>query len=117
LAGVKLPEGLALDGISIVPALEGKPLSRPQPLYWELHEAASIQALRQGDWKLVRNGPDAKFELYNLNDDPSESKNLADAQPERTKELAELMSAARTDSPMWPMRKARVRPARKAAGP
>ena len=117
VAGIQLPGKSAFDGISIAAAFEGKPLPPRDYLYWELHEAQSIQALRQGDWKLVKNGPDAKPELYNLKDDPIESNNLADAQPEVAARLTTLLKSARTDSPMWPMRKAKPKQRARAAKP
>jgi arylsulfatase A-like enzyme len=56
-----------------------------------------------GDWKLIRffadndDGSD-RFELYNLKDDLGESKNLADANPERVGELDELITGFLRDT-------------------
>jgi hypothetical protein len=43
--------------------------------------------LRQG-WKLMQNDPYSALELYNLNDDPYEQRDLAAPHGERVKELA-----------------------------
>jgi arylsulfatase A-like enzyme len=55
---------------------------------WWAHEGN--RALRVGDWKIVAAGKDSPWELYDLSQDRSESKNLADAKPEKVRELAAL---------------------------
>jgi len=55
-------------------------------------ELSGGAAVYQGDYKLVRNIPpygDRKWHLYNLRVDPAESKDLASAEPERVKSMAE----------------------------
>jgi arylsulfatase A-like enzyme len=100
LVGSRLPAGL--DGVSILPTLEGKP--RQQKLrdhfYWE---AAPQQAVRRGDWKAYRAAPDRQVELYNLASDVGEAKNLASVHPEVTATLERLMTTSRTDSPEFPL--------------
>jgi arylsulfatase len=86
LAGAKYPaEATPLEGKSLVPAFANKPIER-EALYWE-HEGH--RAVRQGPWKLVakHNQP---WELYNLDQDRIERKNLAQAEPEKVKELKAL---------------------------
>jgi arylsulfatase A-like enzyme len=75
---------LPMAGVSLRPAFRGEPLSRRQPLFWE-HEGN--KAIRDGRWKLVQKhlGP---WELYDLEADRTESRNLAAAQPERVAALA-----------------------------
>lgn len=41
---------LAMEGVSLRQAIEGKPLKRKNPIFWE-HEGN--RALRLGNWKLV----------------------------------------------------------------
>lgn len=91
LAGVKPPADRALDGASLVPLLGGKPIVRPQPLYWQYDRAISrpwTLALRDGPWKLLADTKQEKFALFNVVEDVGESKDLAAAQPERVKSLA-----------------------------
>ena len=103
LAGLDIPE--ETDGISIVPTLTGKEQKTHPYLYWEFHERGGKQALRQGDWKLIRrnvgrqNNP--PYLLYNLKDDLTEKKNLAGEYPEKVEALAKLMSSAREPNPTF----------------
>ncbi|MEI7730347.1 MAG: arylsulfatase [Verrucomicrobiota bacterium] len=73
-----------MEGVSLRPLLEDKPLVRPNPLYWE-HEGN--RAIRIGAWKLVAKGPAGKWELYDMNADRTEMHDLAAEQPERVREL------------------------------
>jgi arylsulfatase A len=103
LAGTKLPKGAKTDGLSLVSFLKGGPAPKREYFYWELHEAKSIQAVRFGDWKAVKNGPSAAIELYDLKNDIAESKNLAAEKPELVAKAAALMKEAHVDDPNWPM--------------
>lgn len=64
----------------------------------------SIQAVRWGDWKAVRNGPSKSIEIYDLKSDVAEAHDLALAKPELVAKAQELMSAAHVDDPNFPMR-------------
>jgi len=101
LSGARVPKGI--DGVSIVPVLTGKgtPPKRDY-LYWEFHERGFHQAIRQGDWKLVRQGPAFKSELFNLKDDIGESNDLAARHPDIVKKLEALLMSARTEHPGFP---------------
>ncbi|MCX6848824.1 MAG: arylsulfatase [Verrucomicrobia bacterium] len=113
LAGGSLEPKLPLDGRDIMPVLiEGKPSPHEDILLNAI--TANDGAIRMGDWKLILNGNDGvtpsvdlatgerkkdgrktkkerrsepKAELFNLRDDPGETKDLAAAQPEKVKEL------------------------------
>ncbi len=85
-ANVKPPSSEELAGRSMVSLLSGA----SQQLYPDdvsiSQELSGGAAVYQGDYKLVRNIPpygDRKWHLYNLRTDPTESKNLASADPER----------------------------------
>jgi arylsulfatase len=90
LAGARRPDkwgggpAVALEGESLAPTFAGKAPKRSGPLCWE-HEGN--RALLDGKWKLVGERGDA-WELYDLESDRTESHNLAEAQPERVRELA-----------------------------
>ncbi|MFN9822360.1 MAG: N-acetylgalactosamine 6-sulfate sulfatase, partial [Akkermansiaceae bacterium] len=62
----------------------------------------SIQAIRWEDWKAVRPGPGKPIELYDLSKDLSESRNLAETNPEQVAKAVEMMKQARTPHPLWP---------------
>ena len=107
LAGSKWPKGI--DGISVVPVLRGETLKLERYLYWEFFEGAYKQAVRQGKWKGVRFGTKEPLELYDLEKDIGETKNIAGEHPGVVKQLEQIMAAARTDSvvPIWKPREYR----------
>lgn len=74
-----------LEGVSLVPAFAGRPLGRRTPLFGE-HEGNAY--VRAGEWKIVRVGYGAPWELYNLTSDRTEQNNLASAQPDRVRAMA-----------------------------
>ena len=113
LAGATLPKGAKTDGLSLVSFLKGGPAPKREYFYWELHEGKSIQAIRFGDWKAVRNGPSAAIELYDLKADSGEKNDLAAAKPELVAKAEALMKTARTDDPNWPMAEKRDQKNRK----
>ncbi len=102
LAGVKTPAGL--DGVSFLPALLGKPQPRHEYLYWEFHERGFDQAIRMDGWKGVRKGTRGAIELYDLNSDLGETRNVAQSNPAVVKRMAELFRVARTESEEFPIR-------------
>lgn len=103
LTGAKTPSDL--DGISFLPVLFGEKQPEHDYLYWEFHELGGRQALRQGDWKLVRynvlKAEKTTTELYNLSADPGEIINVASKYPGKVEELTRIMEAARTESAIF----------------
>ncbi|HEX5168410.1 MAG TPA: arylsulfatase [Cyclobacteriaceae bacterium] len=95
------------DGLSIYPTFRGKTGEQKNHdyLYWEFHEQGGKQAIRKGDWKLVKlnvnDSAKSYFELYNLADDLSESANLASSHQEIVNELDNLMKQARVMNPVF----------------
>lgn len=96
LAGATYPEEFLekaihpKEGVSLVPVFANHQLS-PRPMYWE-HEGN--RAVREGKWKLVAKRPPggkpANWELYDIEADRSELKNLADKYPERADRMAAM---------------------------
>lgn len=108
ITGCKTPENI--DGISFLPTLTGKAKQRQhQNLYWEFHEMNGRQAIRNGDWKLVRYQvfipANTTTELYNIKNDPEEKTNLAAQHPEIVARLLTEMNHSRIDSEIFPFRK------------
>ena len=73
-----------LQGESLLPAFQEEETLRSKPLYWEWSKG---QAIREGDWKLVRWGKENPWDLYKVSDDPTETNNLASAYPERVQDM------------------------------
>lgn len=84
-AGAPIPKGL--DGVDLLPYLEGRRAELPHPaLYWRMGASA---ALREGRWKLLREKAQEPWRLYDLDADVREERDLAPAQPD----LARAMEA------------------------
>ncbi|MCB1275399.1 sulfatase [Prosthecobacter sp.] len=76
-----------LDGVNLLPFLSGENTSAPHDtLFWRTNGPGGNNAVRRGNWKLVRLGK-AEPELYDLAADIGETKNLAAEKPEIVKEL------------------------------
>ncbi len=73
------------EGRSLVPAFGGRAIER-EALFWE-HEGN--RAIRAGRWKLVAKGPAGRWELYDMDGDRTEMKDLAGQQPQRVLDMAE----------------------------
>ena len=108
LAGRTLPADAAPDSINVLPALLGEGPSARDHLV--SHAGSGAFAIRKGPWKLVPSDvPDTKRDaelsplppkhaagrLFNLTDDVGESDNLADKNPEKVKELSDLLRRIR----------------------
>jgi len=105
IAKVKTPENV--NGISFLKTLSNaKKQAAHDYLYWEFHVSGGKQAVRQGKWKAVKlnvlNKAKTITELYNLDEDPSETKNLAAKYPEKVEELKAIMDKAHTESNSFP---------------
>ncbi len=92
-----------LEGVSMVPAFESRPLDR-EALYWE-HEGN--RAVRFGKWKLVaKNG--GPWELYDMGADRTETADLMPLEPEMGRRMIEMYTdwaKARNVLPGRPKRK------------
>jgi arylsulfatase len=103
-AGAKYPAEHAgqkitpLAGASLVPAFADRPVER-DAIYWE-HEGN--RAIRAGQWKLVAKGPRGKWELYDIDQDRTELRDLSDERPELAKKLQAQWEAWATESGVLP---------------
>jgi arylsulfatase A-like enzyme len=104
LAGLPAPR--RTDGISYVPALLGREQPKHEYLYFDYGHARPrfSQAVRAGRWKGVRNGTGKTLELYDLVSDPSESRDVAAANPQIVKRLAGYIDEAYEASPDYPVK-------------
>jgi arylsulfatase A-like enzyme len=123
LTGATVPNGLELDGDSLVEIVrhpEQEPAQRALhwhfPIYLHAHKGVKVTdgvrdpyfrtrpggVVRLGDWKLHEYFEDGALELYNLKDDIGETTNLAAANPEVVAKLKALMNdwRARSKAPV-----------------
>ena len=96
-----------MDGVSLIPELTGKEGQKEHEyLYFEFQELGGRQAVRKGDWKLVHmniRGDDDWYELYNLREDPGETRDLIGSRPEKFEELEAIMKEAHVPNPDFPI--------------
>lgn len=95
-----------LDGQSMAPLLTGigeQPVH--EYLYWEFHEQGGKQAILKDQWKVIRlevgKNPSGAVELYDLENDPSETENVASRYPAKAAELTEILDGIRTPNPIF----------------
>lgn len=90
-----------LDGVNLLPFLNSGEAPH-DGLFWR----CGGMAVRQGDWKLIRQARkqgEAQLELYNLAADMCETRNLAAERPETAARLQERMTQynSRMAAPLW----------------
>lgn len=106
LVEVPLPADRTIDGASILPAFEGKPIDRSVPMYWRCSIAQGPKtAMRIGDWKILADEALTEFELYHLGDDPRERNNLIEKEPAKFQQmraaLVNLNAQIEEEGPDW----------------
>ena len=80
----------AYDGANVWEHLTGAVADRPRTFYIVWGGGRRREALRHGDWKILRNRRRAEWELYNLADDPFEKTDLARDHAEQRAKLLEV---------------------------
>ena len=93
IVGERRGQGGAIDSFSVLPLLNGAETSRPDPVVH--HSAIGTFAIRDGNWKLVFGNGDGgmhgertgvpfgtPWRLFDLEQDPRESTNVAEHHPE-----------------------------------
>ena len=82
LAGVTTAKKFPLDGADLLEADTDTALLKERPLFWRV---GGKRAIRRGDWNLVRMSND--WELYNVTNDISETKDVASRRIARSNDL------------------------------
>jgi arylsulfatase A len=103
-AADQIPDNI--DGISLLPTLTGESEPERPFLYREFPSYGGQQTIRVGDWKAVRQGMtrgNLVVELYNIKDDISESRNVADRNPEIVARLTRMMDEQHVPSRLFPL--------------
>ena len=104
LSGATPPAGYETDGKSLVSYLKGGDAPKRDYFYWELHLGNKpVQAARWGNWKAVRNGVHKPIEIYNLEADAAESKNLAKSREDLVAKAESIFKEAHRPDPNWPI--------------
>ncbi len=103
IIGAETPENI--DGISMLPSLMGDEAPKHDYLYWEFHEQGGRQAVRKGDWKLIKQKvttpEDSYYELYNIAQDPSEKDDLIEVETKIAEELMQIMESSHSESQIF----------------
>jgi len=116
IVGTDLPNNAAEDSVSILPVLRGE--TEDEVRDFTLHQTISLAlAIRKGKWKyldhkssggnnyskgklsaldLPDNAPDAPGQLYDLDADPGETRNLYFEYPEVVSELKAQLKKSKT---------------------
>jgi arylsulfatase A len=97
LAGVSPASGQVTDGESLVPLLEGEGALRRDALFWHYPHYSNQGgrpggAVRRGDLKLIEWYEDGRAELYDLERDLGERRDLATEQPEEVARLRRMLA-------------------------
>ena len=92
MAGLPLMPEQHCDGVSLVPLLRGSGGLDREAMYWHYPHYGNQggtpgSSIRAGDYKLIEFFEDGALELYDLRQDPGETRNLAAAEPERAARL------------------------------
>ncbi len=86
-----------LDGVSLAASLKGGAAPAREALFWHYPHYANqggkpAGAVRAGDWKLIEHYESGYLELFNLEEDRSETTNRAGAFPDRANALAKKLA-------------------------
>jgi len=102
MTGITNPETTqVIDGLSFMSLLKGEEFdSSERPLFWHYPNEwgpsgpgiGASSAVRLGDWKYIYYHLDQRMELFNLKEDIGEAHNLIAVNPNKTEELAKVLS-------------------------
>jgi N-acetylgalactosamine-6-sulfatase len=123
-AGVELPKDYRGDGENLLPAFNGEPTVRTRPIFWEWRGHNQEPdwwpdlAVREGDWKLLMTDDGKRAELYRLDRDRAEARDISAEHPELVARLTALLREWQATLPAEPdpdciSKEARRSPAKK----
>ncbi len=100
MAGLDLIPEQHCDGVSFLPLLEGAGSLEREAMFWHYPHYGNQggtpgSSVRCGDYKLIEFFEDRRLELYNLREDVSEERNLADEEPQIAEELKTMLTVWR----------------------
>ena len=117
MLGAGLPKEQILDGVSLVPLLNGEPTGlEERAIFWHfpaylqsyngvideqrdpLFRSRPCSIVRMGDWKLHEYFESGDFELYHLSEDAGEARNLSTGEPEKLEEMTRALDAWRAET-------------------
>ena len=110
----KLSNNYHPDGEDLSQTLLGKATARTKPLFWEYGrnntsfkypedtDRSPNVAMLDGSWKLLNNADGSQPELYDLQTDPNETKNLIESEPKRAANMKAAALAWRQSLPKLP---------------
>ena len=128
ISGGKLPDEREFDGANFLPALDGKPIDRRKPLLWAYYNSfdgkqhVPTVAMRDGNMKvratlsgmprlqqidkanidIVKSAHLTDFEIYDLAQDPKESRPLPTTDGDLKNKIRSLYQAMLSDCHIWP---------------
>ncbi len=101
-AGGTLPTDRVIDGVNLLPYLAKAGRTQPgRALHWR---DGPLRTMQEGGWKLIVSARPKKDWLFNLSDDPTEKRNLAQKEPQKLADLKARLEAhhATMPPPLWP---------------
>jgi len=123
ITGAELPPGAGPDSRNILPALLAVEPAEPVRDFAVHHSLWGVFAIRQGPWKLIRHRGSGGFthprdldpakeggppgQLYHLESDPSETRNVYAEHPDVVRHLSELLEEVQGDDVERPAKRKR----------
>ena len=107
IVGTELPAHAGEDSRNTLPALLGQKTDKPVRNFAVHHSLWGVFAIRQGPWKMIPHRGSGGFtqprdieptegeptgQLYNLSEDPSETRNVWSERPDIVRRLSELLA-------------------------
>ena len=108
VAGVPLPDDFQPDGQSVLPAFRGEGFDRTKPIFWEwrgpkVREFTWPQlGVRDGRWKLIANDEMQRTELFDLEGDWAEARDVSAEHPEVVLALSAMLDVWKETLPVEP---------------